>query len=178
MMAQQVRRLAEVVTLGWTQSRASGLAAMQGRSSPLQPWPLGRRGPRLGLMALRDGGEGTKVAHTNQEEGSMPGKFEIVPARGGQYAFRLRAPNGNVILASQTYTSRSSARRGIVSVQANCAKAGSYERKKARNGKDNFVLKARNQQVIGKSEMYNTPRAMESGIASVMKNGATARVEG
>jgi uncharacterized protein YegP (UPF0339 family) len=107
----------------------------------------------------------------------MPGKFQLVAARGGKFAFRLRATNGQIILASQTYASKVSARRGIASVQANCANAASFERKKARNGKDYFVLKARNGQVIGKSEMFNTARAMETGIASVKKNGKTTRIE-
>jgi uncharacterized protein YegP (UPF0339 family) len=107
----------------------------------------------------------------------MPGKFQLIAARGGKHAFRLLATNGRVILASQTYASRASARRGIASVQGHCTGAASFERKKARNGKDYFVLKARNGQVIGKSEMFNTSRAMEAGIESVSKNGPTTRVE-
>lgn len=107
----------------------------------------------------------------------MAGKYTIVPARGGKYCFRLLAPNGEIILASQTYRTRSSARRGIASVQRNCGNAKRYERKKSRNGKDYFVLKAKNGLRIGTSEMYNTARAMENGIASVRKNGKTRTVE-
>ena len=72
---------------------------------------------------------------------------------------------------------KTSARRGIASVQRNCADPKCFERKKSRNGKDYFVLKARNGQVVGKSEMFNSPRAMETGIASVAKNGKTSRVD-
>jgi uncharacterized protein YegP (UPF0339 family) len=108
----------------------------------------------------------------------MPAKYALITAKNGKTNFRLLAPNGQVILASQGYASRAGARRGIASVQKHCGADASYERKKARNGKDYFVLKARNSQVIGKSEMYNTPRAMEAGIASVKKNGATTTIEG
>lgn len=107
----------------------------------------------------------------------MPGKFQIITARGGKYAFRLLATNGEVILASQPYSTKTSAKRGIASVQANCANASCFERKKSRNGKDYFVLKARNGKLIGRSEMFNTRRAMETGIASVGKNGKTTRVD-
>lgn len=36
---------------------------------------------------------------------------------------------------------------------------------------------ATNEQVIGTSEMYETPKAMEAGIASVKKSAAVAKVE-
>ena len=106
----------------------------------------------------------------------MPARFSIARARGGKYGFRLKASNGEIILASQVYASKTGAKGGVASVQNNCADDSRFERKKARNGKDYFVLKARNGQVIGKSEMYNTRRAMESGITSVRRNGKTARV--
>jgi len=39
------------------------------------------------------------------------------------------------------------------------------------------VLKATNGQTIGKSEMYKTAAAMESGIASVKTNAPDAKVD-
>jgi uncharacterized protein YegP (UPF0339 family) len=107
----------------------------------------------------------------------MPGKYALITAKNGKTNFRLLAPNGQVILASQGYANRTGARRGIASVQKHCSADASYERKKARNGKDYFVLKARNGQVIGKSEMYNTAKAMEAGIESVKKNGTTTIID-
>ena len=93
----------------------------------------------------------------------MPAKYALITAKNGKTNFRLLAPNGQVILASQGYASRAGARRGIASVQKHCSADDSYERKKARNGKDFFVLKARNRQVIGKSEMYNAARPWRPG---------------
>ena len=108
----------------------------------------------------------------------MPAKYALITAKNGKTNFRLLATNGQVILASQGYATRAGARRGLASVQKHCGADASYERKKAKNGKDYFVLKARNSQVIGKSEMYNTAKAMEAGIASVKKNGKTKTIEG
>ncbi|MBE2103633.1 YegP family protein, partial [Staphylococcus argenteus] len=39
-----------------------------------------------------------------------------------------------------------------------------------------FVLKAKNHQVIGVSEMYSSESAAKNGIQSVMKNGPTTDI--
>lgn len=100
----------------------------------------------------------------------MAGKFEIYKDRGGKHRFRLKASNGQIILASQGYSAKTGCKNGIASVKKNGKLAKQYERCTARNGKPYFLLKAKNGQVICKSEMYNTERAMENGIASVRKN--------
>lgn len=107
----------------------------------------------------------------------MPGKYEIKKARNGEFRFNLKAANGEMILSSERYATKRNARKGIASVQKNSPEDSRYDRRKSRNGQPYFVLKAANHQVIGKSEMYETARAMENGIRSVMKNGATAKVE-
>ena len=56
--------------------------------------------------------------------------------------------------------------------------AGKFELKTAKNGKFHFNLKAANGQIILSSEMYETKKAAENGIASVKKNaGSDARFE-
>ena len=56
--------------------------------------------------------------------------------------------------------------------------AGKFELKTAKNGKFHFNLKAGNGQIILSSEMYETKKAAEGGIASVKKNaGSDARFE-
>ena len=44
----------------------------------------------------------------------MPGKFEIYKDRSGKHRFRLKATNGDIILASQGYTSNAAAKNVIV----------------------------------------------------------------
>lgn len=106
----------------------------------------------------------------------MPGKFEIKKAKDGQFHFNLKAANGEIILSSEMYKAKSSAKNGIASVQKNAGQAGRYDRRKNKGGKDYFVLKAGNHQVIGVSEAYNTKRSMENGIRSVGKNAGPAKV--
>ncbi|MEM7280914.1 MAG: YegP family protein [Pseudomonadota bacterium] len=106
----------------------------------------------------------------------MPGKFEIYKTKKGDYRFRLKAANGECILTSQNYKSKAGAKNGVESVRKNAGSKGRFEVRKAKNGKDYFVLKAGNHQVIGTSEMYNSGSSCSNGMKSVGKN-AKAKVE-
>lgn len=103
------------------------------------------------------------------------GKFEIKKDKAGKFRFNLKAGNGQVILASQGYSSRSGCENGIDSVKTNCKKDGMFERCSAKDGSPYFCLKSTNGQVIGNSEMYSSNSAMENGIASVKKNAPGAK---
>lgn len=103
----------------------------------------------------------------------MAGKYEIYKDKKGEHRFRLKASNGQTILASEGYSSQAACENGIASVQRNSVIDAQFERKEAKNGKHYFVLKAKNHQVIGQSEMYDSVAAMENGIKSVMANGPT-----
>jgi uncharacterized protein YegP (UPF0339 family) len=106
----------------------------------------------------------------------MPAKFEIKAGRTGKFRFNLKANNGQVILTSEAYDTRSAATKGITSVKKNAGNDKRFERKTAKDGSAYFVLKAANGEPIGKSEMYKTTRSMENGIASVGKNAPDAPV--
>jgi uncharacterized protein YegP (UPF0339 family) len=106
----------------------------------------------------------------------MSAKFEIKKAADGSFYFHLKAANGEIILASQMYTAKSSAENGIESVKANALLDERYERKSDTDGKPFFVLKAANDQMIGKSQMYASAAKMEEGIISVKKNAQNAAI--
>ena len=107
----------------------------------------------------------------------MTGKFVIEKAKDGQFHFKLKASNGQVILTSEMYKAKSAATNGIESIQKNAADDSNYERKESKNGKPYFVLKAKNKQIIGQSQMYSSTASMEAGIQSVKNNGPGASVE-
>jgi len=50
-------------------------------------------------------------------------RFEVYKDASGQYRFRLRAPNNEIIAVSEAYTSKVSCRNGIESVKKNASKA-------------------------------------------------------
>lgn len=106
----------------------------------------------------------------------MAGKFELYKGTGGQYRFRLKAGNGEIILASEAYTTKAGAENGIASVRTNAPIDARYVRKTASNGKHYFNLRAGNNEVIGTSEMYNSAAARDKGIESVKSNAPTAPV--
>lgn len=104
------------------------------------------------------------------------GKFVIKAGVNNQFYFSLKADNGQKILASEGYTSRSSCFVGIESVRANALDNTKYERKLSNNLKYYFNLKAGNGQVIGTSEMYDSEAGRDNGIASVKANAPSATV--
>ncbi|MEJ1090651.1 YegP family protein [Microbacterium istanbulense] len=53
----------------------------------------------------------------------MAGKFELYEDKGGDWRFRLKAGNGEVIATGQGYASKSGALNGIDSVRRNAADA-------------------------------------------------------
>ena len=107
----------------------------------------------------------------------MSGSFELKQAKNGEYFFNLLAANGQNILKSEMYSSKSAAMNGIASVQKNCAEDGQYECKESSNGKAYFVLKAKNHQVIGQSQMYESDSGCKNGIDSCKTNGTTENVK-
>lgn len=104
------------------------------------------------------------------------GHFELKKAKNGQFHFNLKATNGEIILSSEMYVSKASAENGIASVQSNAAHEAQYEIRQSSSNQPYFVLKAKNHQVIGVSEMYSAESAAKKGIQSVIKNGATTDV--
>lgn len=104
------------------------------------------------------------------------GKFEISARKNGEYQFNLKATNGQVILSSEGYTTKSACLNGVESVKKNAADEKRFEKLTAKNGKTYFVLKATNGQVIGQSQMYASEDSRDNGIASVMKNAPEAEV--
>jgi uncharacterized protein YegP (UPF0339 family) len=108
--------------------------------------------------------------------GTMAGAFEIKKSKDGQYYFHLKAANGEIILRSETYTEKASAKNGIESVKKNAADDSRYERKDEKNGKSMFNLKAVNHEVIGTSQGYASTSGREEGIASVKANAPNAVV--
>lgn len=103
-------------------------------------------------------------------------KFVITKRVNNEYQFNLKAGNGEIILTSEGYVQKASCLKGIESVRINSQEDSRYDRRVAKNDKDYFVLKARNGEIIGKSQYYSTKPSMEVGILSVKKNAPTAEI--
>ncbi|MES3016376.1 MAG: YegP family protein [Bacteroidota bacterium] len=102
------------------------------------------------------------------------GTFAINKRSNGEFQFNLKAGNGQVILSSEGYSSKSACENGIESVKKNSQDDSRFEKKVSKNEKHYFSLKASNGQIIGSSEMYESSSARDNGIESVKKNAPDA----
>lgn len=117
------------------------------------------------------------------------GKFAVKKTNAGIH-FNLKAGNGEIIVTSEVYTSRSACNNGIKSVRVNSVAAvedqtvedfkalknPKYELYEDKSGKFRFRLKARNGQIIATSEAYNAKSSALNGIESVRKNAPEAEI--
>lgn len=107
----------------------------------------------------------------------MAGKFELYKDKAGEFRFRLKAGNGEIVLTSEGYSSKSSAMNGIESVQKNAGDEGRFESKETAGGKYRFALKAKNGQIIGQSENYNSSSGRDNGIGAVGRAADGASID-
>jgi len=69
-------------------------------------------------IEVRKYGSGLEVSSS-----SSPGKFEVYSDKTGKYRFRLKAPNGEIIVVSESYNSKAACMNAIDSVKKNVTNA-------------------------------------------------------
>ena len=77
------------------------------------------------------------------EKRKRAGKFELFRSEKGSWYFRLKAANGQIILASEGYKTAQGAKNGIQSVK-NHAHLDNIENRTSKAGQPYFVIKAKN----------------------------------
>ena len=107
----------------------------------------------------------------------MAGKFECYKDKAGEFRFRLKAGNGNTILSSEGYKSKSGCTNGIESVRKNSQDPDRFVKKETDSGKFRFNLTAKNSQTIGSSQNYSSESGCDNGMKSVANNAPDAVVE-
>jgi uncharacterized protein len=107
----------------------------------------------------------------------MAAKYALMKTTDGRFLFNLQADNGEKILTSQSYEAKQGAQEGIESVRRSAAVDAQFDRMTSKDEKPYFVLKATNGEVIGTSQQYSSPSAMESGIQAVKANATAATVD-
>ena len=106
----------------------------------------------------------------------MAGKFECYKDKAGEFRFRLKSSNGNTILSSEGYKSKSSCANGVESVRKNSQDPDRFVKTVTDGGKFRFNLTAKNSQTIGTSQNYESESGRNNGIKSVAKNAPDAEV--
>ena len=99
----------------------------------------------------------------------MSGVFEVYKDSADEYRFRLKASNGEIVLASEGYAAKAGCLNGIESVRENCMVPERFETYQDKADKYRFRLKAANGQVIGVGEAYESEASLANGIESVKR---------
>lgn len=103
-------------------------------------------------------------------------KYQLFVGVNEQFYFRLRAGNGEIVLASEGYVSKAGAENGIESVRVNSPIEKRYQLSDKPNNY-RFNLRAANHEIIGTSESYTTEAARNHGIGVVMQIAPDSPVE-
>jgi uncharacterized protein YegP (UPF0339 family) len=107
----------------------------------------------------------------------MAGKFEVYKDKAGEFRFRLKAGNGQNILASEGYKAKSSCMNGIESVQKNSQNPARFAKKSSKSGKFSFNVTASNGQVVGSSQSYESESGCDNGMKSVTECSPGAEID-
>ena len=106
----------------------------------------------------------------------MAGTFECYKDKAGEFRFRLKAGNGEIILSSEGYSSKDGCSNGIQSVIRNSADVDRFIKKQTDSGQFRFNLTATNGQVIGVSQNYSSESGCDNGMQSVARSAQDASV--
>jgi len=107
----------------------------------------------------------------------MPGKFEVYKDKAGAFRFRLKAANGQNILSSEGYSSKTSCMNGVESVKKNSQNPDRFVKKTTPSGKYRFNLTASNGQVVGTSQSYTSQSGCNNGTKSVAECSPGAKTD-
>lgn len=107
----------------------------------------------------------------------MPGKFEVYKDKAGEFRFRLKAANGQNILSSEGYSSKTSCMNGVESVKKNSQIPDRFVKKTTASGKFRFNLTASNGQTVGTSQSYASESGCNNGMKSVANCAPDANMD-
>ena len=107
----------------------------------------------------------------------MSGVFEVYTDSAGEYRFRLKASNGEIILSGEGYKAKSGCMNGIESVRENVKNSERFETYQDKAGQYRFRLKAANGQVIGVGESYESEAGCSNGIESVKRWALESKIK-
>jgi uncharacterized protein len=104
-------------------------------------------------------------------------RYEIFKDSKGEYRFRLKSKNYEIILtASEGYKYKSDCENAVAICQRNSPYDADYDRRTTWNQQHYFVLRSDNKKDIGRSEDYTTNYGREEGIKDVKRDGPTKNV--
>lgn len=111
-----------VVTLTGTQARFK-LVAGNGETIGVSEVYSGKDACLGGIESVRNNAAKAAIEDQTTGEAKTHPKFELYTDKAGEFRFRLKASNGEIILSSEGYSTKSGCKNGIESVIKNAADA-------------------------------------------------------
>ena len=100
------------------------------------------------------------------ESNTSGARVEVLDSAAG-FRFNVHAQNGEIVLSSESYTTKAAAWNGAFAIQDAAALEGSFALKTSTDNRYYFTLTAENGQVVGVSQLYTSRTAAQAGITSV-----------
>jgi uncharacterized protein len=105
-------------------------------------------------------------------------KFEVYQSgKNKDFRFRLKADNGQTILSSEPYKSRTACINGIESVKKNSRDPKRVNKVITPGKMYRFSITAANNEVIGTSQNYKSENGRNNGIDSLKRNASKAGIK-
>ena len=104
------------------------------------------------------------------------GKYETHTLTDGQFQFKLKSGDGQIILISKAYKTKTDCKTGINSIRKIVKYDKLFIRLESKTGKAYFNFTAVDGKILAVSEMYENRDSMENAIDSVKKNAPRSKL--
>lgn len=98
------------------------------------------------------------------------GRFDILRKKSGKFTFRLMGANGQLLLSSESFGTRSAAQSAVKDVVESADTESNFERRENSQGDYYFVLKSPSGRILAKSDVFASEAGRETGIWAVKRN--------
>ena len=147
-------------------SRMSGASFTGGRKAAAKRKSINKKPAKTAQFTAKDGRiENYKPLSFYRQNGTLKAGFNSFEKDGAYYFHYVE--NGEIVLISESYTSRSGRDNGISSVIKNRELKSAYQYHKHKNGKHYFDLNAANGQEIATSRWYSSNAKAREGAAYI-----------
>jgi uncharacterized protein YegP (UPF0339 family) len=107
----------------------------------------------------------------------MAAEFELRKSKNNTFTYHLKLAFGQILFNSPEMPDKDAAISGIEACKQRAADDANYERKKLSTGAHYFLLKSADGQVLGRSELYSSPKTLENGVEQSKSNTPGAKFE-
>ncbi|TCV91919.1 YegP family protein [Biostraticola tofi] len=103
--------------------------------------------------------------------------YELKKVRNGHFLFKLRGSAGEIIFFSEVYSSKASAEHAISYVRYSAPDETTYELRHDSHERPYFILKSKDEQIIGHSDPYSCESAARKAIKTAMQCAVTPEIK-